>query len=104
MPATKSSRRPTGGRLLRVADRQPWIDGVVSDVIMAHVNGPQLVIGLRSRRPDLPVLFMSGFTGDALDERAAIGGDVDLLGKPFKTSELLARVRSMLGEVEPPAA
>ena len=93
-----------GREALRVADRQPWIDGVVSDVIMAHVNGPQLVIALRSRRPDLPVLFMSGFTGDALDERAAIGGDVDLLGKPFKTSELLARVRSMLGEVEPPAA
>jgi len=94
---------PDGREALRVADRQPWIDGVVSDVIMPHVNGPQLVDALRARRPGLPVLFMSGFTDDVLDKRVALGADVDLLGKPFKTTELLARVRSMLGEVEGPA-
>jgi PAS domain S-box-containing protein len=91
-----------GREALRVADRQPWIDGVVSDVIMPHVNGPQLVAALREHRPGLPVLYMSGFTGGALDERAAVSDDVDLLGKPFKPGDLVARVRAMLGDgVEP---
>ncbi|MEA2519302.1 MAG: hypothetical protein QOF49_1382, partial [Chloroflexota bacterium] len=86
-----------GGEAIRVAGKQPCIDGVVSDVIMPHVSGPQLVAALRATRPGLPVLYMSGYTGDALDERAVVDDDVDLLAKPFSASDLLARVEAMLG-------
>ena len=72
------------------------IDALVSDVIMPRVNGPQLAAELRGRMPDLPVLFMSGFTGDVLGERGVVEPGVELLAKPFLPFELLERVRALL--------
>jgi signal transduction histidine kinase len=85
-----------GRDALLVADRHPRIDALVSDVMMPHLNGPQLAAQLRVRVPDLPVLFMSGFTDDVLGERGVVDPGVELLTKPFLPAELLERVRAIL--------
>ncbi len=85
-----------GREALRLVEHRVDIDALVSDVMMPHVNGPQLASVLRNRMPDLPVLFMSGFTGDALGERGVMDPGVELLTKPFLPVELLERMRPIL--------
>ncbi|MBA2380522.1 MAG: response regulator, partial [Chloroflexi bacterium] len=85
-----------GREAMVLAAAMPRIDGLLTDVMMPHVSGPQLAAALRQRRPDLPVLFMSGFTDDVLGERGAIDPGVDLLQKPFGPRPLLERVVAMV--------
>jgi len=77
------------------------IDLLLTDVIMPGQSGPVLAADLVRNRPQLRVLFMSGYTGDELktDEMARTGGQ--LLVKPFSAEDLTARVRQVL---EAPAA
>jgi CheY-like chemotaxis protein len=63
-------------------------DLVLSDVLMPHRTGPELAAELRRLRPGIPVVFMSGFTGDAPPGAAP----VVLLEKPFSPDCLLAAV------------
>ncbi|MCP3982153.1 MAG: response regulator [bacterium] len=72
------------------------IDLVLTDVIMPHVSGPEMVQQLRDAGDSPPTLFMSGYTDDALERFSDLGADVDLLVKPFKADELAARVRAAL--------
>ena len=70
-------------------------DCVVSDVVMPGLHGPQLVSRLREDRPELPVLFMSGFAGAALR-----GLDLDVpntmfLQKPFDPAQLAAAIAEL---------
>ena len=62
------------------------IDLVVSDVLMPGQNGPEMVAGLLARRPDLAVLYVTGYAGDAAD--GAAFGDHDVLRKPFTLAAL----------------
>jgi signal transduction histidine kinase/CheY-like chemotaxis protein len=68
------------------------VDLVVTDVVMPEMGGRELVEHLRRSRPDLPVLFITGYTDDArmLDELS--GPDTRLLEKPFTASALAAAV------------
>jgi signal transduction histidine kinase len=72
------------------------IDLLVTDVIMPGTNGKELVDALRQARPDLPVLFVSGYTRDMVAHRGIVEADVDLLQKPFTQRELALRVRQIL--------
>jgi two-component system cell cycle sensor histidine kinase/response regulator CckA len=70
-------------------------DCVVSDVVMPGLHGPQLVSRLREDRPELPVLFISGFAGQALR-----GLDLDVpntlfLQKPFDPAQLAAAIAEL---------
>jgi PAS domain S-box-containing protein len=76
-------------------DSLEHVDLVVSDVIMPHMQGPELAEKLRLRSPALPVLFMSGYTSDALARRG-LAGSVELLNKPFRPEALAAYVRRIL--------
>ena len=94
--------------LALVGDGVEGIDIVVTDVMMPHVTGLELVRTLRRRRPALPVVFMSGYAGldDAtLAELAALG---PLVAKPFAQDTLARLVRRELnlrrGAAEPEAA
>jgi len=63
------------------------VDIVVTDVVMPRVTGPELARELASRRPEVPVLFMSGYTD------GEVSGSVDrarLVYKPFRSGELLS--------------
>ncbi len=71
-------------------------DILISDVIMPGDNGPALAKNLRMKRPDLPVIFMSGFTEHAaLRNSVWEDGDV-LLVKPFEIDDLIEAVKNAL--------
>lgn len=71
------------------------IDLLVSDVVMPEMHGPVLASRLVERRPDLPVLFMSGYS-DAMPDLQGAGGRVAFLGKPFAPSLLVSTVGELL--------
>jgi len=70
------------------------IDLLVTDVVMPKMRGPELAARLRALRPTLPVVFMSGFIGDAIQDGTLDA--TDLLEKPFGSDALLARVEAAL--------
>ena len=85
-----------GREALDLAEGLPTIDLLLTDVMMPRLNGPDLAVALRERRPDQRVLFMSGFTSDVLGGRGIVSPDIELLPKPFAPDDLLARVRAVL--------
>jgi PAS domain S-box-containing protein len=76
------------------AEHEGPIDLLISDVILPRMSGPELARELVTLRPGLRVLYMSGYTADALDRHGVRDGD--LLRKPFEQEELLWRVRDRL--------
>ena len=65
----------------RLAEGQGGFDLILSDVLMPELTGPEMVARLKLRWPELPILFVTGYAGDA-SEIAAFG-DHDVLRKPF---------------------
>jgi CheY-like chemotaxis protein len=76
------------------------IDLLVTDVVMPKMNGPSLAQRLVAIRPELKVLFISGYADMALD---AGGPNVSFLSKPFQASTLAAKVRDVLSQRRMPA-
>jgi CheY-like chemotaxis protein len=72
---------------------------VLSDVIMPGLNGRELSEALALTQPDLPVLFMSGYTGDDVLARSLLPATAPFIQKPFAPEELVARVRMLLAGV-----
>jgi len=70
----------------------------VTDVVMPNVSGPSLVSALRARRPDVRVLFVSGYTDqleiDGLDPHAAH------VAKPVTRGTLLKQIATLKGQTE----
>ncbi len=73
-------------------------DLLVTDVIMPDESGPQLAEGLVSRCPSLPVLYISGYTGDELQRQGTLRPGITFLQKPYTPRELGDRVRAMLDD------
>jgi PAS domain S-box-containing protein len=69
---------------------------LVTDVVMPGVDGRTLADALLVRRPDLAVLFVSGYTHDTIADRGVLASGIEFLPKPFTAPSLLARVRTML--------
>lgn len=85
-----------GPSAMRLASTMPRIDLVLTDVIMpGGMSGPDLVSAIRSGRPDVPVIYMSGYHADILD-RESERADFNLLHKPFNTAALQAFVNRVL--------
>lgn len=75
-------------------------DLVIVDVRMPGINGYEFCARLRAdeRLQQVPVLMLSGLEGDESRRQALAVGANDLLTKPFDSVELMARIRSLLGE------
>ncbi len=69
---------------------------VLTDVIMAGLNGRELSEALALTQPGLPVLFMSGHSGDEVLARSLLPTTAPFIQKPFSPEELVARVRKLL--------
>ncbi len=76
-------------------------DLILSDVLMPELTGPEMVARLKQRWPDLSVLFVTGYAGDASED--ASFGDHDVLRKPFTLAALDQAIRRS-GEVRPEGA
>lgn len=80
------------------------IDLLVTDVVMPGMTGPEMVRRLRTKREDLPVLYVSGYLGPERADRPDPVGTIDHLAKPFTLTELAERVRSFLDRLARPPA
>ncbi len=78
--------------LAQIRSHELSLDVVVTDIVMPEMGGREMMEQLRRWRPDLPVLYVSGYTDDArmLDELRAT--DARLLEKPFTANALAAAV------------
>ncbi|MFG6416502.1 PAS domain-containing protein [Roseateles sp. DC23W] len=81
---------------LKLIDAHPDIDLMFTDVVMPGMNGRKLADEARRRRPDLKVLFTTGYTRNAVVHNGVLDHGVNLIGKPFTLDELAARVREVL--------
>jgi CheY-like chemotaxis protein len=72
-------------------------DLLITDVMLPGMSGPQLVAELRARNPALPVIYTSGYGDAAFTERGIDAERVNMLPKPYSTSDLASRVRDVLG-------
>jgi len=72
------------------------IDLVLTDVVMPGMSGPELVGKLESRSPHLKVVFMSGYTDDAVIRHGLLTADVAFIQKPYSAQALAEKVRATL--------
>jgi PAS domain S-box-containing protein len=69
---------------------------VVTDVVMPEMGAGQLVDQLLADRPQLKVLYISGYTNDEVTRRGVSRGEAAFIQKPFTSEELMRRVREVL--------
>jgi CheY-like chemotaxis protein len=85
------------------AEHRDEVDLLVTDVILPDINGRQLYEQLREQRPDLKVLFMSGYTDNAIVHHGVLDEGVEFMQKPFTPNQVARRVREALEAEVPPA-
>nr|WP_321984992.1 PAS domain S-box protein [uncultured Lichenicoccus sp.] len=87
-----------GATGLHVLDSGTQIDLLVTDVgLPGGMNGRQLADAARARRPDLKVLFITGYAENAVIGNGLLEPGMELLTKPFAMSTLGTRIRGMIG-------
>jgi two-component system cell cycle sensor histidine kinase/response regulator CckA len=88
---------PSGEEALKVCDAYPdTIDLLVADVVLSGMNGMQLADALRQQRPDLKVIFISGYTDDAVFQQNIIDRKLILMQKPLIPTVLMEKIREVL--------
>ncbi len=83
---------------LRVLDERSDVDLLLTDVVMPDMNGRKLVEAALARFPKLRVLYMTGYTRNAIVHNGVLDADVQLLSKPFTVETLALKVRGALSD------
>jgi len=68
----------------------------LTDVVLQGMNGRELAEGLISRSPHTKVLYMSGYTGNAIVQHGVIEKGIEFIQKPFSPKLLAGKVRGVL--------
>jgi CheY-like chemotaxis protein len=86
-----------GAQALQVYEKESArIDLILTDVVMPRMSGRELVDRVRARKPSMPVLYMSGYTEDAILRHGVRDASMLLLGKPFTPGDLVSKIREVL--------
>ncbi|WP_145730822.1 hybrid sensor histidine kinase/response regulator [Nitrospirillum pindoramense] len=85
-----------GRGALSVIESSSQIDLLITDVGLPGLNGRQLAEIARRRRPDLPVLFVTGYAANAAVRGDFLDEGMDMVMKPFAMDELAAKIRGIL--------
>jgi FixJ family two-component response regulator len=97
---------PTGEEALRLANEHPGPDHLlIADVVLPRLSGPEVAKRLKKERPGLKVLFISGYSSEAITRSGPLPGNVPFLQKPFTPAAILRIVREILDrDSAPPGA
>jgi YesN/AraC family two-component response regulator len=80
----------------QVRARAKMIDLVITDVVMPKMSGPVLVAILTSLRPDIKVLFVSGYSNETVQRKGVPNLTRDFLQKSFLLRSLAGKIREVL--------
>ena len=83
--------------LAAAANHEGKIDMVITDVVMPGMGGRELVKHLAETRPETKILYLSGYTEDAIVNEGTIESGTAFLQKPFTLQNLSRKVREVLG-------
>jgi signal transduction histidine kinase len=84
------------GEAIKALDTQPTISMLFTDIVMPEMNGRQLADAALERRPNLPILFTTGYTRNAVIHNGMLDAGVAFLAKPFSLTQLGTKVREVL--------
>lgn len=88
---------PDGQTVFRIAPGIPSIDLILCDVILPNgMKGPEVVAGLQAIYPNAAVIYMSGYTENAIIHQGRLDEGVTMLQKPFSRRDLVAALASAL--------
>ena len=86
-----------GGEALLMIEEQGFCpDLVLTDVVMPGMSGRVLVERLKKIYPQLKVLYMSGYTDNAIVHHGVLEPGTPFISKPFNLGELMAKIKSLL--------
>jgi len=87
-----------------VRTRSEAIDLLITDVVMPNMDGPTLVRAARRLRPEMRIIYMSGYAEDAFRRNEENAENLHFLPKPFGLKQLVAKVKEVLQGAEPAPA
>ncbi len=82
----------------RFMDHADEIDFVLLDVVMPRINGKEVYDTIKSMRPEVKILFMSGYTADIINQKGILEEGLHYVSKPLTPDVLVRKVREILDE------
>ena len=87
----------TGSEAMQIAKNHPGpIELVITDVIMPGMSGPELADKLAASRPQTKVLFVSGYTENAISHHGVLDPGIAFLQKPYNLPDVARKIRDLL--------
>ncbi|WP_234703829.1 hybrid sensor histidine kinase/response regulator [Rhodospirillum centenum] len=76
----------------------PKVDLIITDVVMPQMDGPTLIREVRRLRPEIKVIFISGYTEDRFRDAVDAGTRIEFLPKPFSLKQLASKVKEVMAQ------
>lgn len=92
----RTAKAESGELALAYVESHREVDLLITDVVMPGMNGRQLAEAVAKVLPAIKIIFMTGYSRNAIVHHGRLDRGVVLLQKPFTREELAARVRSVL--------
>jgi nitrogen-specific signal transduction histidine kinase/CheY-like chemotaxis protein len=85
-----------GRKAIELVESEARIDAVLTDLAMPEIGGRDLARRLRTQRPTLPVVFMTGYTDDVVTSRGLLDSGVPFLEKPLSPDTIVRTMREVI--------